>query len=102
MSRTGNVIKNTFYGVIGKFIGLALSFISRTVFINHLGSTYLGVNGLYSEILSVLSFAELGFGAALIFAMYGPIARGDQEKTLQLLAFYKKAYLFIYHNLYCT
>ena len=95
MSRTSNVIKNTFYGVIGKFIGLGLSFISRTVFINYLGSTYLGVNGLYSEILSMLSFAELGFGSALIFSMYGPVARGEQEKTLQLLDFYKKTYRWI-------
>lgn len=95
MSRTRNVIKNTFYGVVGKLIGLALSFISRTVFILYLGSTYLGINGLYTEILYMLSFTELGFGSALIFSMYKPVAKGDRENTLQLLSFYKKTYRLI-------
>ena len=74
MSRTENAVKNLSWGWISKILGLVLSFVSRTIFIQFLGKTYLGVNGLYSEILSMLSFAELGFGTALNFAMYKPVA----------------------------
>lgn len=95
MSRTANLIKNTIYGVAGKMANLLVSFISRTVFIYYLGDTFLGINGLYTEVLSVLSFAELGFGSALLYAMYAPIAQKDNTKTVQLLDFYKRVYRII-------
>ncbi|MBS7360827.1 MAG: hypothetical protein KIG24_00640, partial [Oscillospiraceae bacterium] len=72
MSRTGFAIKNTAAGVSSKVITLVLSFVSRTIFIRLLGNEYLGINGLYSEVLSMLSFAELGFGSAMTFALYKP------------------------------
>ena len=71
-SRTKNAIRNAYFGIISKIVNLLFAFISRTVFIYVLGNTYLGVNGLYSEILSLLSFAELGFGSAMAFSMYKP------------------------------
>jgi len=95
MSRTTNLIKNTVYGIGGKLANLLFAFLSRTVFIYYLGDTFLGINGLYTEVLSVLSFAELGFGSALLYAMYAPIARKDHEKIVQLLDFYKNAYRII-------
>ncbi len=95
MSRTENAVKNTTYGIISKIVSLVLGFASRTVFIYILGNQYLGVNGLYTEILSMLSFAELGFGTALIFAMYKPVAEDDKIKILKLLDFYKKVYRII-------
>ena len=95
MNRTENAIKNISWGWISKIISLVLSFASRTVFIYFLGKTYLGVSGLYTEILNMLSFAELGFGTALTFAMYKPVADADEEKTLKLLSFYKKIYRII-------
>lgn len=95
MSRTENAVKNLSWGWISKILGLVLSFVSRTIFIQFLGKTYLGVNGLYSEILSMLSFAELGFGTALNFAMYKPVAENDQEKVSKLLTFYRKIYSII-------
>ena len=95
MSRTTNAIKNTGFGLLGKLANLILAFLSRTIFIYFLGSTYLGVNGLYSEILSLLSFAELGFGSAMTFAMYKPVADKDTEKIKRLLGFYKTVYRIV-------
>lgn len=93
--RTNYAIKNSKYGIFSKIISLLLSFVSRTVFIKILGNTYLGINGLYTEILSILSFAELGFGTALTYSMYAPVAQNDEEKIIRLLAFYKKVYNII-------
>ena len=74
---------------------MVLGFASRTVFIYFLGVKYLGINGLYSQVLSMLSLTELGFGTALLVNMYKPVAENDREKTLQLLDFYKRAYRII-------
>lgn len=95
MNRTQNAMKNAFWGIISKMINLIFAFISRTAFIYILGSTYLGVNGLYSEILSLLSFAELGFGSAMTFTMYKPVVDGNREKIVKLLDFYKTVYTVI-------
>ncbi len=95
MSRTKFAIKNTAAGVVSKFIGLLVSFVSRTVFIHILGNTYLGINGLYTEVLSVLSFAELGFGSALTYAMYAPVAAHDEIAIVKLMDYYKKVYRII-------
>lgn len=95
MSRTQNAIKNAFAGVISKVLNLIFAFVARTVFIYVLGDTYLGVNGLYSEILMFLSVAELGFGSAMTFAMYKPVVDNDRKKIIQLLCFYKKIYRII-------
>ena len=91
-SRTAYAAKNSIYGLVGKGASLLASFVSRTVFIYILGKYYLGVNGLYSEILSFLSFAELGFGSAMTFALYAPVARGEKLKIRQLMQFYKLVY----------
>ena len=94
-SYTGYVIKNTTFGFASKCINLILNFVSRTVFIYYFGATFLGINGLYSNILQVLSFAELGFGTALQYAIYKPVANNDRPKIVQLLSIYKKIYRII-------
>ncbi|MEG0577314.1 MAG: oligosaccharide flippase family protein [Bacilli bacterium] len=95
MTRTAHAIKNISFGVLSKSVSFILGFVSRTVFIYVLGATYLGINGLYSEILSMLSFAELGFGAAFTFAMYKPVANNDEKQLIKLLASYKKIYFIV-------
>ena len=94
-SRTKNVSVNMSIGLVCQIVNLILSFLSRTIFINTLGAEYLGVNGLFSNILSILSFAELGIGNAIIFSMYEPLAKGDRQKLGSLMALYKKAYTWI-------
>lgn len=95
MNRTQYAAKNAFWGTAGKIISLLFAFLTRTAFIYILGNTYLGVNGLYSEILSLLSIAELGFGSAITYAMYKPVASGDTEKIVKLLAFFKTVYRMV-------
>ena len=95
MSRTENAIRNTKYAFISKVSALILGFISRTVFVYFLGDALLGVNSLYTDVLTALSFAELGFGTALVYAMYAPVARNDTEYVIKLLDYYKWIYRII-------
>lgn len=94
-SRTANTAKNATFGLLSQILNIIFSFISRTVFIYILGAEYLGVNGLFTNILTLLSFAELGIGNAIIYGMYKPIAINDKEKIKSLMALYAKAYKFI-------
>lgn len=93
--RRRNTILNSFSGVAVKIINIALTFLSRTVFIKMLGVNYAGVSGVFTDVLTVLSFAELGVGSAIIYALYKPIATNDGETIKRLMCFYKKIYRII-------
>ena len=89
-SRLVNSSKNILTGVFNQVITLILSFVSRTIFIRVLGEEYLGVNGLFSNVLMVLSLADLGFGTAIVYSMYKPIIDKDTSKIAALMNFYKR------------
>lgn len=90
-----NTMRNIFWGYVSHVFSLIIKFISRTVFIYYLGKTYMGVNGLFTNILGVLSFTELGLGTAMNYALYKPVAEGNKEKIKSLMLFYKRAYRVI-------
>ena len=91
-SRTLNSIFNAFSALFTYFIKYILAFIVRTVFIKTLTASYLGINGLLTNVLSMLSLAELGIGTAISFNLYKPLAEKDNTKISSLMSFYKKAY----------
>lgn len=91
-SRTYNSIRNIFFGIGSQIIVLFLNFLSRTIFIKVLGTEYLGINGLFSNILTVLSLAELGIGNAIIYSLYKPLAEKDENKISAIMNLYRKVY----------
>lgn len=94
-SRLKNSALNFASGFLGRMLTILLNFAVRTIFIHCLNEAYLSVNGLFSNILTVLSLAELGFGSAMVYRMYAPVAVKDYQKTAALLHFYKKIYAVI-------
>lgn len=95
MSRLDYSIKNIKYSYLAAAIGAIVGFVTRTIFVKTLGTDYLGVNGLYANVLGMLSFAELGIGSAMNYSLYKPVANGDKEKIKSLMYLYKKTYRFI-------
>lgn len=95
MSRTENSLRNIRYALAGQFLGVAVSFVARIVFVRVLSAEYLGLNGLFSNILTMLSIAELGIGSAITFSMYEPLAQKDTPRLRALMGVYRKAYLTI-------
>ena len=95
MGRIQKAGKNIIFGYISNLVILLVNFIQRTTFIYVLGKTFSGVNETYTNVLSVLSLAELGIGTALNYSLYKPVAEHDIEKIKSYMRFYKKAYLTI-------
>ena len=93
--RTRNAFRNLITAWLGQLFIQLLVFVSRSVFVKILGQEYLGVNGLFSNILSMLSLAELGIGTAITFALYAPLAKKNDAELASLVHFYKKAYRVI-------
>jgi len=93
--RTSKSIRNVSVMLLTQFITFVLAFVSRTVFIKTLGAEYLGLNGLFFNVLNALSIAEMGLGAAISYALYKPIAENNTEEIKSLLAFYRKCYFSV-------
>ena len=94
-SRSALAKRNIAMGLLNKACTLLLPFVTRTVLIYTLGVEYVGLTSLFTSLLSVLSLAELGVGTALVYAMYKPIADGDDAKVRALLALYRRWYRII-------
>ena len=94
-SRTKKSITNVFWGIFYQFLLIILNFLLRSIFIKKLSAEYLGVNGLFSNILSVLSLAELGIGNAIIYTMYKPLKENNEKEISSILGFYKNIYAII-------
>lgn len=90
-----NTRRNMMVGILNKTVLLIFPFFTKSIINTTLGSEYLGLNSLFSSILSVLALSELGVSSALVYHMYKPIAEDDQNKINSLLNLYKKAYFII-------
>ena len=95
LDKVKNAKYGFFWGVISKIIALILPFVIRSLLIYKMGSEYAGLGNLFSAILQVLSLAELGFGSAMVYSMYKPIANNDEKTISALLNYYKKVYFII-------
>lgn len=95
MSRTCKSIQNIITAILGQVLIIIIGFISRKIFILYLSAEYLGLNGLFSSILTVLSLTELGLGPAMIFSLYKPLADNNISICKALMSLYRKAYLII-------
>ncbi len=78
--RKKNSIINMIVGLVGQLLNMLLSFGGRMVFVHYLSQEYLGVNGLFGDVLGMLNLAELGIGSAMIFSMYRPAAQNDEKQ----------------------
>ena len=94
-SRTQNTLYNLISGIGSEFIIYLLSFITRTVFIKTLGRSYLGIGGLFTNILTLLSLTDMGVGMALNYRFYTPLKENNQKRIQVLLKFYKQVYTLI-------
>lgn len=100
-SRTKNSFKNITYSWINQILAIILGFVSRSIFLYCLSVDYLGIQGLLGDILNMLSLADLGFGTAMTFSMYKPLAEKDYDKLAGLTNFYKKIYRVIAISIMC-
>lgn len=94
-SRTEYSLLNIITGLGGYVLNIIMGLVCRMVFTRTLSVEYLGVGGLFTNILGMLSLAELGIGSAIVYALYKPLAINDKEKVASLVRFYGQCYRVI-------
>ena len=93
-SRTYKSLRNSTAALIFYAANLLISFISRKVFIDRLGTEVLGLNTTAASLLQFLNLAELGIGTAIGVTLYKPLAEKDQQSINEIVSlqgwFYRK------------
>ena len=91
-SRTEYSVRNTSVAFVAQISAILMGFFTRVVFTRMLSEGYVGINGLFTDILNILSLSELGVGTAITYALYGPIARKDIQKQQILMRMFRTFY----------
>lgn len=95
LERSKNTKRNMIVGEIDRITGILLPFFVRTMIIHMIGAEYLGLTSLFYSIVQMLNLTEMGFGTAIVYSMYVPVARNDREMVNSLLSFYSKVYRIV-------
>lgn len=95
MTRLENVEKNTVWNTLSNIVYNLTGFVGRYVFLLVLDETYLGISSLFTSIIGVLSFADLGLNTAFTFCFYRPIEDEDIPHIQSILNAFRKVLMLI-------
>lgn len=94
-NRLGFSLMNLSANWLNQLVVILFRFANRAVFVRILSKEYLGLSGLFSDVLMLLSLAELGVGAAISYHLYKPLADKDQAAVCRLMNLFRKIYIGI-------
>ncbi len=90
-----NAVKNSFFGVLGQVVLIAVGFFCQRTMNLLMGAELVGMNGVFSNVLAILSVSELGISTAVVYNLYSAISRRDEQEIAALMNLYRKAYTVI-------
>ena len=90
--RIKNIFKNSFFSLLSQFILLILGFFSQRAMNLYMGKELVGMNGVISNVIAMLSVTELGVCTAIVYHLYWAIAQEDKKEIAALMNLYRRAY----------
>ena len=93
--RTKKSIINISSAFAGQTLAILFGFVTRMIFVKQLGDTYVGINGLCTSIVGLLSLVELGVGESINYKLYKPLAENNVEKLKSIMKLYRTVYWVI-------
>ena len=98
-SRIGKSIKNAKYNVVFLTINIFIAFFSRKIFIDSLGTQFIGLTSTLQSFLGFLNLAELGVATAIGVTLYKPLAQKDIKSVGEIMSvmgfLYRRIGIFI-------
>lgn len=85
-SRVKKTLLNARVNTLCYLAALVVTFFTRKIFLDHLGTDFLGLTTTTQSILSFLNLAELGIGSAIGCILYKPIFDNDRTKIKEVIS----------------
>lgn len=87
-----SLFKNSFFSLISQLILLLFGFLSQRAMNLYLGTELVGMNGVISNVIAMLSVTELGISTAIVYHLYSALVNKDEQGIAALMNLYRKAY----------
>ena len=68
------------------FLSLFLAFFSRRIFLDCLGTEFIGLTGTLGNILGYLNLAELGIVSCISFFLFKPLQTNNRQEIQDILS----------------
>ena len=88
-------IKNAKVGFVFYFLTIFIAFFSRRIFLDCLGTQFIGLTGTLHSILSFINISEVGLATCIGYFLYGPIEKGDHQKINEIVSLFGWLYRII-------
>ena len=99
-SRVKKSLLNAKVNLICYFVSLLVAFFTRKIFLDQLGTEFIGFTSTLQSLLGFLNLAELGVGSAIGYVLYKPIFDDDHNKINEIISVFGYLYrcigLFIF------
>lgn len=94
-SRLKKSTRNIVFIIISQIIKFIFVYVTRIIFVKCLGETLLGINGLFTNVLSILCLADMGITTAMMYSLYKPISENDEIQISKYINYFKSIYRII-------
>ena len=84
--RVHKSILNAEVNLIFYFLSLFLAFFSRKIFLDCLGTEFIGLTGTLGNILGYLNLAELGITASIGYFLFKPLQTNNRQEIQEILS----------------
>lgn len=99
--RVKKTLKNAEVNLIFYFLSLFLAFFSRKIFLDCLGTEFIGLTGTLNNILGYLNLAELGISGSVGYLLYKPIQHNNKKEITEILSVFGYYYNWIGSIILC-
>lgn len=90
--RIFNVLRNSLYSILSFVFISLLSIFVRKQFTEYLPIELLGIEGLFTNVVSILSLAELGISSVINYSLYKALASNDKNEINIIMNIYRYLY----------
>jgi len=93
--RIVNLLKNGFYSVASYAAASLLAVLVRKYFVQYLPVELLGLEGVFANLIALLSLAEMGISTVISYNLYHELARKNEREINILMNIYRYVYAMI-------
>ena len=87
-----SLFKNSFFSFLSQLVLLLFGFLSQRAMNLYMGTELVGMNGVISNVIAMLSVTELGISTAIVYHLYSALVNKDEQEIAALMNLYRKAY----------
>ena len=99
--RVHKSVLNAEVNLLFYFLSLFLAFFSRKIFLDCLGTEFIGLTGTLHNILGYLNLSELGIGACIGYFLFKPIQTKNRQEIQEILSLLGYLYNWIGAIIFC-